>query len=138
MKNAIMQATHDFCTYILDIPIHRGKHYGDKFYGAAIALHENDAEHMWYLFFKKDTLNIIAKNLLCEDCLSEDDLDDLLKEISNQIIGSAKVILEANNPHNQYRLSVPEFMGHVPSPFPITLQESIVYKIKNRTFVIGR
>ncbi|MDD2385078.1 MAG: chemotaxis protein CheX [Sulfurospirillaceae bacterium] len=138
MKQAIMQAIENFCSTILYVPLENGKSIGKQFYGAAIALIENDIEHIWYLFFKKDTLNIIAQNLLCEDHLCEDDLDDLLKEISNQIIGSAKVILETTYPHCKYQLSVPEFMGNVPTPFPIKLQESLVYKIKNRTFVIGR
>ena len=138
MKQAVTQAIENFCSTILYAPLLQGKTKGKQFYGAAISLHENDEEHIWYLFFKRHTLNEIAKNLLFEENLCEDDLDDLLKEVSNQIIGSAKVILETANPTTHYQLSVPEFMGTISAPFPIRLQETFLYKIKNRTFVVGR
>lgn len=108
------------------------------FYGAAISLYENEVEHIWYLLFKRDTLTEIAQNLLFEENLREEDLDDLLKEISNQIIGSAKVILQQHYPHHHYRLSVPEFMGQVSEPFLFQLQETLCYQVKEKTFVIGR
>lgn len=138
MKQAIIKATENFCSTILCESLQNGKAKGKNFYGAAISLYENEKEHIWYLFFKRNTLNEIAKSLLFEDNLCEDDLDDLLKEISNQIVGSAKVILEEQNPHYKYQLSIPEFMGNVSAPFPITFTESMLYKVKNRTFVIGK
>ena len=138
MKQAVIEATENFCSTILCEPLTNGKTLGKKFYGSAISLYENGTEHIWYLFFKKGTLNEIARNLLFEENLCEDDLDDLLKEISNQIIGSAKVKLQERNPDGQYHLSVPEFMGDICTPFPIKLEEAFLYKIKNRTFVIGR
>jgi len=95
-------------------------------------------EHTWYLFFEKKVLDEIALNLLFEENLCEDDLDDLLKELANQIIGSAKVLLEEKYPTNDYRLSVPEFMGNVATPFPIPLKETQHYQIKNSTFVIAK
>lgn len=138
MKEAVIQATENFCSTILcEIP-HIVENLGKEFYGSAISLLEDEYEHIWYLFFEKATLNEIARNLLFEDNLCEDDLDDLLKEIANQIIGSAKVILESQNPHITYHLNVPEFMGNVCTPFPIAFQESFPYQIKNSTFVIGR
>mgnify|MGYP000143108188 CR=1 FL=1 len=69
-----------------------------------------------------NTLNAIAKNLLFEDNLCEDALDDLLKEVSNQILGSTKVLLEEQNPHKHYQLSVPEFMVTVSK---VTKEKSI-------------
>lgn len=137
MKQAIIEATENFFSTILCQSLVCGKSKGKNFYGAAVSLYENETEYIWYLFFKKDTLNEIAKNLLFEDNLCEDDLDDLLKEISNQIIGSAKVLLEEQNPHYKYQLSIPEFMGNISEPFPITFSESMLYKVKNRTFVVG-
>ncbi|MDD3323754.1 MAG: restriction endonuclease [Sulfurospirillaceae bacterium] len=138
MKEAVIQATENFCSDILCTIPQNAKTRGRNLYGSAISLYENKKEHIWYLFFKKNTLNEIAKNLLFEDNLCEDDLDDLLKEISNQIIGSAKVILEGENPHIDYRLGVPEFLGNISEPFPIKLEEFLLYKIKNRTFIIGK
>lgn len=138
MKEAVIQATENFFSTILcEIP-QIVEDLGKEFYGSAISLIENEIEHTWYLFFEKETLNEIAKNLLFEDNLCEDDLDDLLKEIANQIIGSAKVILEAQNPHIDYHLNVPEFIGNVSAPLPIAFQETLPYQVKNSTFVIGR
>ncbi|WP_263831901.1 chemotaxis protein CheX [Sulfurospirillum oryzae] len=138
MKNAVIEATENFCSTILCELPQLVENFGKEFYGSAISLIENECEHTWYLLFEKSALNEIAKNLLFEDNLCEDDLDDLLKEISNQIIGSAKVILEAKNPHIDYHLNVPEFMGNVSAPFPISFQETFPYQVKNSTFIIGR
>lgn len=138
MKTAVIQATENFCSTILNSTLQNGKYKGKNFYGAAISLYEDETEYTWYLFFKRNTLNVIAKNLLFEDSLCEDALDDLLKEVSNQILGSTKVLLEEQNPHKHYQLSVPEFMGNISEPFPIKLEECLLYKIKNRTFIIGR
>ncbi len=138
MKQAVIEATENFCSTILcEIP-RMVENLGGQFYGSAIALIENEIEHIWYLFFDKETLNEIAKNLLFEDNLCEDDLDDLLKEIANQIIGSAKVILQEQNPNSDYQLNMPQFLGNVSAPLPIKLEESLLYNIKNSTFVIGR
>ncbi len=63
------------------------------------------------------------------------DLDDLCKEIANQIIGKAKNLLNEKEP-NAYKLGTPEFLGEVEN-FGIKLKEKFVYKIKNRTFQIG-
>ena len=119
MKTAVIQATENFCSTILNSTLQNGKYKGKNFYGAAISLYEDETEYTWYLFFKRNTLNVIAKNLLFEDSLCEDALDDLLKEVSNQILGSAKVLLEEQNPHIHYQLSTPEFMGNISDPFPI-------------------
>ena len=138
MKEAVIQATENFCSTILCETPQLTSQLGNYFYGSAIALIENECEHMWYLFFEKKVLDDIAYNLLFEEHLSEDDLDDLLKEIANQIIGSAKVLLEEKYPHNHYHLSVPEFMGNIATPFPIPLQETHHYSTQKGTFVIAK
>ena len=138
MKKAVLDATKYFCSTILADSLEEGTITGQSYYGAAISLYENESEHIWYLLFKREILDEIAQNLLGEEHLNEDDLDDLLKEISNQIIGSAKVILQEKNPSKHYQLSVPEFMGQLCEPFPFSLQEMYCYQIKQQTFIIGR
>ena len=96
MNQAVIEATHSFCETILCELPQKAANLGEYFYGSAISLLENDTEHTWYLFFEKEVLSDIAFNLLFEENLCENDLDDLLKEIANQIIGSAKVLLEEN------------------------------------------
>jgi hypothetical protein len=138
MKEAVIQATENFCSTILCEVPQPTSQLGHYFYGSAIALIENEYEHMWYLFFEKEVLDEIALNLLFEENLCENDLDDLLKEIANQIIGSAKVLLEEKYPNNDYHLSVPEFMGNVTIPFPLSLNETQHFQIKKGTFVIAK
>ncbi len=138
MINAINMATKSFCTDIIGVDVKDAKSVGNTFYGAAIALYEDDTEIQWYLLFKKANLIEFSKALLFEDTLNEDELDDLVKEVANMIIGSAKVILEKKNPHKKYSLSTPDFLGHVPRIGLLKLEEFLLYKIKNRTFVIGR
>lgn len=137
MKEAVLLATENFCSTILCEVPQKATQLGSYFYGSAIALIENEREHLWYLFFEKKVLDEIALNLLCEENLCEDDLDDLLKEIANQIIGSAKVLLQEKHPNNDYHLSVPEFMGNVTVPFPISLHEAQHFQIAQGTFVIA-
>lgn len=138
MQKAVIEATHGFCETILCELPQKVATLGEYFYGCAISLLENDIEHTWYLFFEKKVLDEIAFNLLFEENLCEDDLDDLLKEIANQIIGSAKVLLEEKYPDNTYTINLPEFMGNICTPFPIELQDTHHYLIKNGTFVIAR
>lgn len=138
MINTINDATKSFCTDIIGLNIQEAKFAGKDFYGTAITLYEDKNEIQWYLLFQKHTLNEFSKALLFEDNLSEDDLDDLSKEVANLIIGSAKVILENKNSNIQYKISTPRFLGHVSKIESLKLKESLLYKIKNRTFVVGR
>jgi chemotaxis protein CheY-P-specific phosphatase CheC len=138
MITAIDSATKSFCADIIGLETKQAKYSGKNFYGAAIALCENQIETQWYLLFKKNTLNEFSKALLFEDDLNEDDLDDLVKEVANMIVGSAKVILEEKNSNSTYKISTPDFLGHVPRVELLKLEEFLLYKIKNRTFVVGR
>lgn len=138
MKEAVIEATNNFCETILCELPRKATTSGNYFYGSAIGIIENGVEHTWYLFFEKEVLGDIAYNLLFEENLDEDTLDDLLKEIANQIIGSAKVLLEEKYPGNSYHLNVPEFMGNVCAPFPIELKDTHQYLIKNSSFIIAR
>ncbi len=138
MKEAIVEATKHFCEDILDFKLSEAKSIGKDLYGASIPIYENGKETNWYLFFKKESLNEVAKVLLFEDNLNEDDLDDLLKEISNLIIGQAKVLLEEKNKNSSYKIGTPEFLGKISEPFPIKLDNKLLFKIKNRTFLIAQ
>ncbi len=118
--------------------IKEAKSIGKNLYGTSIPSTKDNKETNWYLFFKKDTLNEVAKVLLFEDNLSEDDLDDLLKEIANLIVGRAKVILEEKNRNRTYKLGTPEFLGKVSDSFPVKLDDKMILKFKNRTFIIAK
>lgn len=137
MLNAIDEATKSFCTDIIGLEVNSSKKIEKDFYGASIGVYTNDIETQWYLLFKKVTLNKFAEALLFEDDLSEDDLDDLVKEVANLIVGSAKVILEKKN-INTCTIDTPAFLGHVPDAELLKLEEILLYEIENHTFVIGK
>ncbi len=137
MKEAVEYGINVFCKDILDLKPDRATMLGNNFYGASIQIYENSTEINWILLFKKDTLKTVAQILLFEDDLSEEDYIDLLKEVSNQIIGIAKVKLEEKNQNKTYKLGTPKFLGHVSAPIPFKLENKLLYKVKNRTFLVA-
>ncbi|MFK5880769.1 MAG: restriction endonuclease [Sulfurospirillum sp.] len=137
MRKAVNEAVKVFCKDILGLEVENAKTVGNDFYAASIPIYENENEQNWFLFFKKPTLKKVAQILLFEDNLSEDEFNDLLKEISNQIIGMAKVKLEEKNQNITYRLGTPEFLGNISAPIPIKLESNLLYKIENRTFLVA-
>lgn len=135
MMSAVEYATKHFCTGILGFELESGSSLGDGIYGASIPVFKGKTEYHFYLYFKKETLNYFAKILLNNDKLCEDDLNDLCKEVANQIIGYAKNLLNDRG-QNIYKIGTPEFLGRVKNS-PIRLDESKIFKMKNRTFKIG-
>ncbi|WP_103636173.1 chemotaxis protein CheX, partial [Campylobacter concisus] len=101
----------------------------------SIPVYKGKSEYHFYLFFKKNTLKIFMNAFFGHEDVDGGDLDDLCKEIANQIIGKAKNLLNEKEP-NAYKLGTPEFLGEVEN-FGIKLKEKFIYKIKNRTFQIG-
>ena len=135
MKKFIDEATSYLCKDTLGLNLEVGKSLGKGFYGASIPVYKGKGEYHFYLFFKKDTLKIFMSAFFGQEDMEDADLDDLCKEIANQIIGKAKNLLNEKEP-NTYKLGTPEFLGEVEN-FGIKLKEKFIYKIKNRTFQIG-
>ena len=138
MTKIVENSLKIFCEEILGLKIQKAKSLGSDFYATSIPIYENDKEINWYFFLKKHTLNDIAKVLLFEDNLNEDDINDLLKEVTNQVIGLAKVKLEERYTNITYKLGTPEFLGKISAPIPIKLEENLLYKMNNRTFLIAK
>lgn len=137
MLKAIHDSVEYLCTDVLGLTLEEGKSYGKDFYGSSIPLIIDDKESHYYLFLKADTLNQFGKILLADKSLDEDELNDLCKEVSNMIVGRAKANLSDTNPSKTYRLGTPEYLGKVSYPYPIKLDKANIYKLKNRTFVVG-
>lgn len=137
MLSAIDHSANYFCCDILGLSLAPTKTLGSGFFGASIPLTCNQTEHHFYLFFEKGVLSAFGEILLGEETLSEADMDDLCKEVANQIIGHAKVNLESSSPDNHYQLGTPEFLGEVPSPLPVKLEEFLLYDLRGHTFLIG-
>ncbi|MCR4941993.1 MAG: chemotaxis protein CheX [Campylobacter sp.] len=133
MKEVIDIATNHLCA-TLGFELEEAKSLGKGFYGSSIPVFKGDEEYHFYLFFKEDTLKKFA-SVYFGSKLSEVDLDDVCKEIANQIIGKAKNVLNDTGIGN-YRLGTPEFLGEVDN-FNIELDEQVIRKIENRTFLIG-
>lgn len=138
MLSAINDSTTYFCTDILGLEVAPCTRFGASFFGASIPLTCNAIEHHFYLFFEDGVLNHFGEILLGESPLCEADLDDLCKEVANQIIGHAKVSLETEYPKNHYQLGTPEFLGEIPSPPPVHLEEFLLYELQGHTFLIGK
>lgn len=135
MRAIIDSAVRFLCTKTLGFDIVSAKSLGSGFYGSSIPLYANGVEYHFYLFFKRDTLKNFAVALMGVDELVDADLDDLSREIANQIIGKAKILLSETE-GGEYALGTPEFLGEVKN-FNVKLDEKLLYKMKNRTFQVG-
>ncbi len=137
MLRAISNSTKYFCSDIMGLDLQKGKSLGKSFYGASLPLISDGKESHYYLYLKKDTLKEFASILLGVEELGEDDLSDLCKETINLIVGKAKAALDDENPNIKYKLGTPEYLGKVSPPFPVKLDDYAIYKLKNRTFILG-
>lgn len=135
MLSAVEYSVRHFCVEILGYELQKGKSLGKNYYGSSIPIFKNDEEYNFYLYFKKETLNSFGKVLLNSDKLPEDDLCDICKEVSNQIIGYAKNLL-VDRGSDDYRLGMPEYLGMTKN-FGLRLDEKMIFKMNNRTFQIG-
>lgn len=137
MLPAIDKSVKHLCQDILNEELHHGKYIKNVFYGASIPLVVNGEELHYYMFLKKDTLQLFARKFLfVEDFIQEDELSDLTKEIINLIIGKAKANMEEES-HKSLKLGTPEYLGKVSYPFPVKLLSYEIYKLRNRNFIIG-
>lgn len=135
IKDAIDAGVRHLCNDTLGLNVQAGASIGKGFYGASIPITFDKKEIDFYLFFKHRTLEVFAINLLGVDQLQEADLDDLCKELANQIVGKAKNILNEHE-EGKFKLGTPEFLGQVDS-FGIRFKSKFIYKLSGRTFYIG-
>lgn len=64
MKKAVIQARQKIFALSCIWPCKTSKHKEVRIFAvAAISLYEDETEHTWYLFFKRNTLNRLLKNL---------------------------------------------------------------------------
>ncbi len=134
LKNA---ADNFFCN-ILGLEINECKTKNFKnFYCSKVSIYQNEIEYDAVFLFKKDTVNLIAKNLLFEDNLDEKAFVDLLKEAANLIGGTAKTMIEEFDSDSTYTLSTPEYLGFVKELKELSLTYFDASKINNRCFVLG-
>lgn len=135
MKDVVGLSTKFLCE-TLGIKLEDAKSLDKGLYGSSIPVFKGKEEYHFYLFFKRGTLNLFASAFFGSKSVVDADLDDLCKEIANQIVGKAKNILNEQSAKANYKLGTPEFLGEV-STFHIKLDEKFIYKIKNRTFAVG-
>lgn len=135
MISAIEYATKHFCTGILELNLKQDHKLDGEFYAASIPVFKNEDEYHFYLYFKKGSLKLIAKKLLDNTELNDDELSDLCKEIANQIVGYAKNLLN-DRYVDEFKLGTPEYLGMVKSS-PVKLEESLDFDIASNAFKIG-
>ncbi|TDJ81950.1 chemotaxis protein CheX [Campylobacter volucris] len=136
MNKTLEYSIHHFCVQVLKLKIEPTSTIKGELYGASIPIYFKDEEYSFYLFFQKKALNEIALVLLHEE-LKEDGLADLVKEIANQIVGYAKKLLNDINGKDEFKLGVPEYLGHVEKLSSIKLKEKFTYTLKDSCFRIG-
>ncbi|MCR6591715.1 Putative uncharacterized protein FIG019238 [Campylobacter insulaenigrae] len=136
MNKTLEYSIHHFFVQVLKFKIESISTIRGELYGASIPIYFKDKEYSFYLFFQKEALNEIAAVLL-HDKLKEDGLADLVKEIANQIVGYAKKLLNDTNGKDEFKLGVPEYLGHVEKLSSIKLKEKFTYNLKNSSFRIG-
>ncbi len=137
MLSVISESIKHLCTEVMGLELKKGKSLGKDFYGASLPLMSNGSEVHYYLYLKKETLKEFGKFFLGIDELNEDDLSDFCKESINLIVGKAKATMADANPKIKYQLGTPEYLGKISPPFPVKLDDFLIYKLKNRTFVLG-
>lgn len=139
----IMQAINESMLHICDVMGAELKESNEqiegKIYGSSIPVYKNNKEAkkeeiQFFLYFKKEVLKDAADTLL-QSNYTEDDLDDLSRELANQIVGYAKNVLNDSG-IGQYTLGTPEFLGVV-EHFHIKFEEFKIYYINNNILKIG-
>jgi len=134
----LKNASDNFFCNILGLSLDTCKTKNFKnFYCSKISIYQNQIEYNALFLLKKDTINLIGKNLLFEDNLDENAFVDLLKETANLIGGTAKTMIEEFDPDSLYELSTPEYIGFIKDLKEINLSYYNASKINNRCFVIG-
>jgi len=88
---------------------------------------EGDLNYDVYLKFPKYTLDIVSELLFGDE---EYDLEDLLKEIVNIVVGKAKVFASNKNIH--FDISIPEFIEQK----EISFDEKQSYSINGKCFTV--
>ena len=86
-----------------------------------------DLNYEVYLSFPKKTLDKVSMLLFGDD---DYDLEDLLKEIANLIVGKAKVL--ASNKEVHFNISIPEFIDRK----EISFDDKMTYSIDGECFTI--
>lgn len=138
----IMQAINESMLHICDVMDAQLKESNEqiegKIYGSSIPVYKNQddkkEEIQFFLYFKKEVLKDAADTLL-QSNYTEDDLDDLSRELANQIVGYAKNLLNDSGV-GHFSLGTPEFLGVV-EHFHIKFEEFKIYYINNNILKIG-
>ncbi len=138
ISHAISESMLHICD-VLDSKVSLGEPSGGKIYGSSIPVYEKNEdgtkEIQFFLYFHKEVLKDAADKLLLTR-YTEDDLDDLSRELANQIVGYAKNLLNDAHAHQPYKLGTPEFLGVV-EHFHLTFDEEKIYNINGNTLKIG-
>lgn len=138
----ISQAVSESMLHICDVlgsKVSVGRPSDGKIYGSSIPIYEKSEngtqEIQFFLYFHKEVLKDAADKLMLTK-YTEDDLDDLSRELANQIIGYAKNLLNDVHAHQPYKLGTPEFLGVV-EHFHLVFDEEKIYDINGNTLKIG-
>ena len=104
---------------------------------AEVSVKKDKKEVKAFVGMSEATIKKISFLYMGEENLSEDNLIDFFKELSNIIVGGAKSLIEKNSESIEYTLSTPKIIGKNKSIKDIEFDEKFVYKIFNRCFFVA-
>lgn len=109
LKESLIEATQFFAKDVLGTEVSLFESCPmDTFYAAKIAIN-GDANYEVTVYINKESLSKMAYLFLFEENPDEATLTDLIKEITNLIVGKAKVIAAAGN--LAFDIATPEFIS---------------------------
>lgn len=109
LKKALIDATHFFVKDVLDSEVSLFESCPiNSYYAAAIDI-RGDANHSVTVYINKKSLAKMAYLFLFEENPDNDVLKDLIKEITNLIVGKAKVL--AADAGLNFDISTPRFIS---------------------------
>ena len=109
LKESLIEATKFFAKDVLDSEVTLFESCPiDSFYAAKIAI-SGDANYQIAVYINKQSLAKMAYLFLFEEDPDDATLTDLIKEITNLIVGKAKVIAAASG--LSFDISTPDFIS---------------------------
>lgn len=109
LKKSLIEATHFFAKNILDSDVSLFESCPvDRYYAASITIN-GQLNHTVTVYINRKSLCKMAYLFLLEDNPTEEILSDLIKEITNLIVGKAKVLASGNG--LSFDISTPSFLS---------------------------
>ena len=111
MLSTITKAATNFCEHQIRKPYSLSDEMPKmRMFIASINILENNNTHKVYVAAPTELLQTLCEIFLFEDDCDEETLKDMLLEMTNMIVGSAKVIAQEENGAKKFDIRTPVFL----------------------------